>query len=51
MTAIGCLIALPVFPEFRWLDTTGLILLWVSAALTVQTGLAYFQASASHFKS
>ena len=27
MTAIGCLIALPVFPEFRWLDTTGLILL------------------------
>ena len=42
MTAIGCLIALPVFPEFRWLDTTGLILLWVSAALTVQTGLAYF---------
>ena len=51
MTAIGCLIALPVFPEFRWLDTTGLILLWVSAALTVQTGLAYFRASASHFKS
>ena len=51
MTAIGCLIALPVFPEFRWLDTTGLILLWVSAVLTVQTGLAYFHASASHFKS
>ena len=51
MTAIGCLIALPVFPEFRWLDTTGLILFWVSAVLTVQTGLAYFQASASHFKS
>ena len=51
MTAIGCLIALPVFPEFRWLDTIGLILLWVSAVLTVQTGLSYFQASASHFKS
>ena len=51
MTAIGCLIALPAFPEFRWLDMTGLILLWVSAALTVQTGLAYFRASASHFKS
>ena len=51
MTAIGCLIALPVFPEFRWLDTTGLILLWISAALTVHTGLAYFQSSAPHFKS
>lgn len=51
MTAIGSLIAIPAFPEFSWLNNVGLILLWISAALTVQTGLTYFQASASHFKS
>ena len=51
MTAIGCLIAIPAFPEFSWLNNVGLFLLWISAALTVQTGLTYFQASASHFKS
>ena len=40
MIAIGCLIAAPAFPEFNWLDRAGLVLLWISAVLTVQTGLA-----------
>lgn len=51
MIAIGCLIAAPAFPEFNWLDRAGLVLLWISAVLTVQTGLAYFKASHQHFKS
>jgi cardiolipin synthase len=50
MTAIGCLIAGPGLPAFDWLDMAGVILLWISALLTVQTGLSYFQASSSHFK-
>ena len=51
MTALGCLIAVPALPQLRWLDGTGLALLWISAALTIQTGLAYFKASAPNFKS
>ena len=51
MIAIGCLIAAPAFPIFYWLDKAGLALLWMSAVLTVQTGLAYFKASQPHFKS
>lgn len=50
MTALGVLIAVPAFPQFIWLDNAGIILLWISAILTIQTGLAYFQASIPHFK-
>jgi len=50
MTALGVLIAVPAFPQFIWLDRAGIILLWISAILTIQTGLAYFQASIPHLK-
>ncbi len=50
MTALGVLIAVPAFPQFIWLDRAGIILLWISAILAIQTGLAYFQASIPHLK-
>jgi CDP-diacylglycerol--glycerol-3-phosphate 3-phosphatidyltransferase len=34
-----------------WVDVTGLVLLWLSAAITVSTGLDYLRASAGHFRS
>ncbi len=50
MTALGCLIGAPVLAgETRVMaETAGLILLWVAAAMTVQTGILYFRAGAKH---
>ena len=50
MTALGCLIGAPVLagPDRVLVETGGLVLLWIAAAMTVQTGILYFRAGARH---
>ena len=50
MTALGCLIGAPVLTgDARMMvETGGLVLLWVAAAITVQTGILYFRAGARY---
>ena len=50
MVALGCLIGAPVLAgDTRMMaETAGLVLLWVAAALTVQTGILYFRAGARY---
>ena len=50
MTALGCLIGAPVLGSDHriMVETAGLVLLWVAAAMTVQTGILYFRAGAKH---
>ncbi len=50
MVSLGCLIISPALSFGVWVDYTGLTLLWLSAALTAQTGLSYFIASRAHFR-
>ena len=48
LVAIGLLIAAPVFPEMKFVNTAGLVVLWVSALITAQTGIAYFRGTLDH---
>ncbi len=50
MTALGVLIGAPILGGmFKMIaETSGLILLWVAAAMTVQTGVIYFRAGSKH---
>ena len=48
LVAIGVLIAAPVFPELGFVNTAGLVVLWVSALITAQTGIAYFRGTLDH---
>ncbi|MEC8130493.1 MAG: CDP-alcohol phosphatidyltransferase family protein, partial [Pseudomonadota bacterium] len=48
LVAIGVLIAAPVFPKMEFVNTAGLVVLWVSALITAQTGIAYFRGTLDH---
>lgn len=50
MTALGCLIGAPVLTGGTrvMVETGGLVLLWLAAAMTVHTGILYFRAGARH---
>ena len=50
LTALGVLIGAPVLADTDRLiaETTGLILLWVAAAMAVQTGVTYFRSGSKH---
>ena len=50
MTALGVLIGAPILgdKDRMLVETTGLVLLWVAAAMTVQTGVMYFRAGSKH---
>jgi cardiolipin synthase (CMP-forming) len=50
LVAIGFLIAGEAGDEiFTYVSTTGIVLLWVAAALTLYTGYDYFRASKKHW--
>ena len=48
LVAIGLLIAAPVFPSLAFINTAGLLVLWVAALITAQTGMAYFRGTLDH---
>jgi CDP-diacylglycerol--glycerol-3-phosphate 3-phosphatidyltransferase len=50
MTALGMLIGAPILGNSNSMiaETGGLVLLWVAAAMTVQTGVTYFRAGSKH---
>lgn len=48
MTALGCLIGAPALPIAASIEMIGLVILWVSAAMTVITGWQYFYAARNH---
>ena len=43
LIAIGMLIAAPVFPGLQFVNEAGLVVFWVAAIITAQTGIQYFQ--------
>ena len=46
--ALGTLIGAPAFPELIYAHDIGLMLLWVAALLTLQTGMGYIIAGLRH---
>ena len=48
IVAIGFLIGAPGFPGFPFALEIGLVLLWVAAGLTVQTGFGYIREALRH---
>lgn len=48
MTAIGCLIGAPAAQIPDSVGSVGLVILWISAAMTVITGWQYFYAARNH---
>ena len=50
LTALGVLIGAPILGgnDRLMAEIGGLILLWVAAAMTAQTGMVYFRAGAKH---
>ena len=49
MVAIGFLLAGPAADKiFPWTTFTGLVLLWISALVTLYTGYDYFRAGLRH---
>jgi len=48
LVAIGLFLAVPVFPQFAFLNHVGLITLWVAALITAQTGIQYFRGAVDH---
>ena len=48
--ALGFLIGAPGFPNFPYANEAGLILLWIAAILTVQTGSGYVKDACQHVK-
>lgn len=48
LVAIGLLIAAPVFPGLAFVNMAGLLVLWLAAAITAHTGLAYFRGTLDH---
>ena len=48
MTALGCLISAPALQIAPSVEMIGLVILWVSAAMTVITGWQYFYAARNH---
>ena len=48
LVAIGILIAAPVFPGLALINEAGLLVLWFAAAITAQTGFAYFRGTLDH---
>ena len=48
LVAIGLLIAAPVFPGLAFVNQAGLLVLWLAAAITAHTGLAYFRGTLDH---
>ena len=48
LVAIGFLIGAPVFPSLPMANPIGLVLLWVAALVTAQTGYGYYQGVLEH---
>lgn len=48
LVAIGLLIGAPVFPGIAHVNDAGLLVLWLAAAITAQTGVAYFRGTLDH---
>ncbi|MGC6497407.1 MAG: CDP-diacylglycerol--glycerol-3-phosphate 3-phosphatidyltransferase [Candidatus Puniceispirillaceae bacterium] len=48
LVAIGFLVGAPVFPSLPMANMIGLVLLWVAALVTAQTGFAYYQGVLKH---
>ena len=48
LVAIGLLLAAPVFPAMPLVNEAGLATLWAAAAITAQTGIAYFRGALEH---
>lgn len=48
LVAIGFLIGAPVFPSLPMANPIGLVLLWVAALVTAQTGYGYYQGVLKH---
>ena len=49
--ALGFLIGAPGFPNFPYAHEIGLMLLWIAAILTIQTGSGYVKGALRHVKS
>ncbi len=49
--ALGFLIGAPGFPGFPYAHEIGLMLLWIAAILTIQTGSGYVKGALHHVKS
>ena len=48
LVAIGLIMAAPVFPQVPFVNEAGLITMWVAAAITAQTGIAYLRGTLNH---
>ena len=48
LVAIGLLIAAPVFPSLAFVNSAGLVVMWVAALITAQTGIHYFRGTLDH---
>jgi CDP-diacylglycerol--glycerol-3-phosphate 3-phosphatidyltransferase/cardiolipin synthase len=48
MIALGALILAGAIPEWPWIQQTGLMCLWVAAALTLMTGWDYLRVGLKH---
>ena len=48
LVAIGLLLTAPVFPAMPLVNEAGLATLWAAAAITAQTGIAYFRGTLDH---
>ena len=48
MTAIGCLLSAPAAEIPDGVEQIGLVILWVSAVMTLITGWQYFYAARNH---
>ena len=49
--ALGFLIGAPGFPSFPFAHEIGLVLLWIAATLTIQTGSGYVKGAFRHVRS
>lgn len=48
LVAIGLLLAAPVFPSVPFVNEGGLVILWLAALITAQTGWAYYRGTLDH---
>ena len=48
LVSIGLILAAPVFPGLPFVNDAGLLVLWLAAAITAQTGFAYFRGTLDH---
>ena len=48
LVSIGLILAAPVFPGLPFVNDAGLLVLWLAAVITAQTGFAYFRGTLDH---